>query len=681
LDFLVLMSGLTAQLAEFGQADYAGANAFLDAYATEQNGRGAPVLSIAWDAWREAGMAARKKAGGELGPEAMERRAWRISNAEGVEVFHRALACGAPHVIVSTHDLAKRRAALWRTDSDPGPALAVAIAAKRHPRPALAEAFVAPRDPAEEQIAEIWRELLGLEEIGVADNFFELGGHSLLATQVLARLRGGRGSELTLAGFFETPTVAGLAQRLAAGLAARDEPRLRPVPRHGLGPLSFAQEALWLVDRMTGQSVHYNEFGAWRMRGPVDARALAGALTAVVRRHEVLRTRLVERAGEARQEILPPFAVELAVEEIAAAEFLPRATEFVAQPFELSEGPPWRARLMRLGRDDHVLMFVVHHIVFDGWSSGVLVREVVAAYGALVRGTAPDLPPLPVQYADFAVWQRARLTGSRRDELVAYWRRQLGGRLPVLEVPADRPRPAAQSFRGRKLAVDLGADLTARLEKLGRDQGGSLFMTLLAGYAALLGRTAPADEVVVGCPIAGRDQHELEPLIGCFINPLALRVNLAGNPTFAGFLERVCGTVLAAYAHAELPFAQVVEAVRPARDPARSALFQAMLIFQNATPPAAVPAGMTLEPWELPEGPARSDFDLYLWEKPDGVRGYLIYNTDIFAERTAQRFAARFRALLAAAVAAPTTRLADLRLEAEASLPRLASRSTNAPTF
>ncbi len=665
LAFFVLMSSLSAQLGEFGQADYAAANAFLDAFATARRRTGRPALAIGWDAWRDTGMAARFVASGALAAWQAEEKARRLTDAEGAEVFHRALVAGASHLIISTTDLQARRAIRPAVD-----ALAAAPRA-RGPRPTLATPWRAPADGMEARIAALWAELLGIEAVGADDNFLELGGHSLLATQMLARLRAAGVQGLTLAAFFEAPTVAGLAGRAAVG---EDGPPLVPADRTGPLPLSFAQEALWVADRMDGGSAHYNEFGAQRIRGPLDAAVLRRALDELVRRHEILRTRFVERDGVAVQEPGPAFAVELPVEPLVEAALPARAAELTAHPFDLGRGPLLRAQLVRLAPDDYVLMVVVHHIVFDGWSSGVFFREVIALHDALARGAAPVLPPLAVQYADFAVWQRRWLDAARREQEAAFWRAELAGPLPVLALPADRPRPRAQGFRGRKLAFVVDAGLKARLEARGREQGASLFMLLLAGYAAVLARTAAQEEVIVGCPSAGRERRELEPLIGYFINPLPVRVSLAGDVTCGGLIGRVRERVLAAFAHAALPFGQVVEAVQPPRDPARSPVFQAMLIFQAATAPVPAPAGLALEPWSTDEGPARSDLDLYLWETPQGAGGYFIYNADLFEAATVQRLAARLHAILTALADAPATRLSELRFETAGATLRLAIR-------
>lgn len=685
LDCFVVMSSLTAQLGEFGQSDYAAANAFLDAYATARQRAGVPMLAIAWNAWRDTGMAARLAATGALAAWQEAEKARRITNAEGVEAFQRALTAHVGHLIVSTSDFAARQVAsrlqAAAVAASPASSSTAPRARQLGRRPSLAVAFRAPEGEAQQRIAAVWEELLGIAGIGADDNFFELGGHSLLATQVVARLRGAGASGLTLASFFEAPTIAQQARLAGASeMVATDEPALAPMPRDGELPLSFAQQALWVLDRMEGQSAHYNEFGAQRIRGPLDVALLGRALDEMIRRHESLRTRFVARGESVVQEIVPEFSLELPIESLPEDALPARAAALAARPFNLAQGPLLRALLVRRGPEEHVLMVVVHHIVFDGWSSSVFFRETIALYDALARGAAPELPPLPVQYADFAAWQRRWLQGPRRERAVAFWKEQLGGRLPVLALPTDRPRPKAQSFRGRKLAVELGPDLTAKLEACGRARGASLFMTLLAGYATLLGRTAAQEDVIIGCPTAGRDRRELESLIGFFINPLAIRLSLAGAPDFTALLERVRTTVLAAYAQAALPFEQVVEAVHPPRDPARSAIFQAMLIFQNALPAAPTPAGLTLETWSTGDGPARSDLDLYLWETPQGVQGYFISNADLFDAATVQRMAARLRAILETLANAPETRIADLRFENVApGLPRLASRLPGPP--
>jgi len=691
LDFFALMSSLSAQLGEFGQADYASANAFLDSFAQSRRAAGAPLTSIAWDAWGDTGMAARLAGTPGLAAWAASRRPFQITDEEGVEIFHRAVAAGVPHVIVSTHDLEKRVRALNSVTGGDcriqglTPAPLSAPAASSSPRPELATPFAAPATETERGLAAIWEELLGVAPVGAQDDFFELGGHSLLATQVIARLRERGGASLALPAFFAAPTVAALAQMLDTRPGAvSGEPALAPAPRTGPLPLSYQQQALWLLDRMDGRSAQMNELGAQTIRGPLDAALLRRSLAEVVRRHEALRTRLVERGGEPVQEIMAELEVDLPLTDLSAeapavqeASLRRLAADLVAQAFDLARGPLLRAALVRRGAGQHVVLAAVHHIVFDGWSASVFFREMVSIYANRQRGTAPELPPLPVQYADYAVWQRAMLRGSERERLAAFWREQLGGRPAALALPTDHPRPSTQAFRGEKHRVEIDAALTRRLEELGRGLGASLFMTVLAAYGALLGRYAGQDDVTVGCPTANRGRREVEPLIGFFVNPLPMRLDLRGAASFAALLARVRATVLAAYEHQALPFELMVEAVQPPRDPGRHVIFQTMLSYQNAAPAAPVAPGLVVEPLEFPEGPARTDLDLYLWEGPEGLRGYFIYDTALFAAPTVARLALRWRTLLESAVENPAGPLSVLRLDRAAALPalpRLAAR-------
>ncbi|HEV2733862.1 MAG TPA: condensation domain-containing protein, partial [Longimicrobiaceae bacterium] len=398
------------------------------------------------------------------------------------------------------------------------------------------EAYTAPRTPAEEVLAGIYAQVLRLDRVGAREGFFELGGHSLLATQVVSRVRQALGVEVPLRALFEVPTVAGLAGRVealrSAGAAAA--PPIGRVPREGPLPLSFAQQRLWIVDRLAPGGSAYNLPHALRLRGPLDAAALRASLDALVERHETLRTTFAEQDGAPVQVIHPPAAVPLPVLDLralAAAGRLAAAERLVDEeaerPFDLERGPLLRGTLLRLAGDDHVLCFTLHHVVTDGWSMDVLVREVSALYAAFSRGEAPRLPALPVQYADFAAWQRAWLSGATLEAQVGFWKGELAGAPPVLEIPVDRLRSAATSTRGQSHGFALPAELSRELRALARREGATLFMTLLAAWQALLGRWAGQDDVVVGTPIAGRNRRETEGLSGFFVNMLALRADLA----------------------------------------------------------------------------------------------------------------------------------------------------------
>ncbi|HYG61736.1 MAG TPA: amino acid adenylation domain-containing protein, partial [Thermoanaerobaculia bacterium] len=426
---------------------------------------------------------------------------------------------------------------------------------------------VAPRTPSEEILASIFAEVLRHERVGIHDSFFDLGGHSLLATQVVSRVRQAFGVELPIRDLFEAPTVAGLTERIdrlgrigRLGRAAMAAPPILPVPRQGDLPLSFAQQRLWFLHRLAPDSAVYNVPMAVRLSGRLDAGALAGALHEIGRRHEALRTTFAEREGHPLQVIAPEPRLPLALLDLTdlpaaerEAQVLRRAQNEVLQPFDLEAGPLMRAALLRLGEEEHALLVTLHHIVTDGWSMGIFLRELTALY------VGRRLPELPVQYGDFAVWQRAWLSGKVLESQISYWRQRLVGAPARLTLPTDRPRPAVETHRGTSLPVALPPELSRSLTALARREGATPFMVLLAGFAALLGRYSGQDDVVVGTPIAGRNRREIEGLIGFFVNTLALRVELAAGRGFLDLLRQVRRTALDAYAHQDIPFERLVE--------------------------------------------------------------------------------------------------------------------------
>ncbi|MBV8858949.1 MAG: amino acid adenylation domain-containing protein, partial [Acidobacteria bacterium] len=410
---------------------------------------------------------------------------------------------------------------------------------------------VAPRTPIEEVLCAVWSELLGVERVGVEDNFFELGGHSLLVTQVVSRVRQVFEVELPLRSLFESPTVASLAatveqaMRESAGRAPSTPP-LTAVPRGERTPLSFAQQRLWFLDRLEPGSAAYNIPAAVRLTGALDTAALRRALSAVVSRHETLRTTFAEMDGEPAQLIREAAEVALSVVDLThlpgperEAAALGAARAEAALPFDLSRGPLLRAQLLRLSEEEHVLLLTMHHIVSDGWSMGILVQELSRAYAAFASGTEPALPGLPIQYADYAAWQRGWMDGEALDAQLAYWRGQLKGAPPVLELPTDRPRPAVQTFAGASHRFRLGRELTQALHRLGRQEGATLFMTLLAAFDALLYRYTSQEDISVGTPVAGRTRAETEALIGFFVNTLVLRSRLHPEMSFRELLAEV----------------------------------------------------------------------------------------------------------------------------------------------
>ncbi|MBV9122341.1 MAG: amino acid adenylation domain-containing protein, partial [Planctomycetes bacterium] len=534
------------------------------------------------------------------------------------------------------------------------------------------EEWLAPRSAKEEVVAGIWAEVLGRQRVGVRDNFFELGGHSLLATQVLSRLRQVFGVELPLRGLFENPTVEGVAGSIEQVRRTENvspaPPLVRAAPDDRL-LLSFAQQRLWFLDQWEPGSPLYNIPTAMRLSGPLNRGALEQALQEMVRRHESLRTIFTTRDGQPLQVIQPELDLPVQVVDLGSfpeaereSEVLRLAQEEARRPFDLEQGPLLRATLLCLGAEEHVLLLTLHHIITDGWSVGILNREVAALYEALAAGQAPSLPPLPIRYADFALWQRRWLQGEVLEAQLAYWKEQLAEAPAALNLPTDHPRPAVQTFQGSCQSLELPADLTRALKSLSRREGCTLYMVLLAAFQTLLHRYTGQEDICVGSPIAGRTRAETEGLVGFFVNTLVLRGDLSGNPSFRELLRRVRDTALGAYAHQDVPFEKLVEELQPQRDLSRSPFFQVMLVLQNAPQAALELAGLKLSPWDIDTGTAKFDLTLRLVEGEDGLRGTLEYRTDLFEKESMARLLGHWRTLLEGIVAEPGQCLSELPL-------------------
>ncbi|HEX8275905.1 MAG TPA: amino acid adenylation domain-containing protein, partial [Longimicrobiaceae bacterium] len=532
--------------------------------------------------------------------------------------------------------------------------------------------FAAPSTPVQEILAGIWADVLGAGRVGVNDDFFALGGHSLLAARVISRIREALGVEPPLRALFEAPTVAALAGRIeelgAAGSAAA--PPVRRTPREGPPPLSFAQQRLWVEARLDPASPAYNMPAALRVRGPLSAGALRSALDALVRRHETLRTTFAERDGVPVQVIHPAAPVALPTVDLGAIPAGARGREAerlahsdALRPFDLTRGPLLRVTLLRLAEDDHVVCFALHHIAGDGWSIEVLVRELSALYDAGDRGEPAPLPDLPVQYADYAAWQREHFTGDRLRPQLDFWRERLGGAPPLLEIPTDRPRGAGRDARAGRVPIALPAGLQEELRALSRREGTTLFMTLLAGWQALLARWSGQDDVVVGAPVAGRSHREVEGLIGCFVNMLALRADLGGAPTWRELLARVRDTTLGGYAHQEVPFERLVDEVAAGRSLAYSPLFQATLSMARSAAHQGLALGsLGIEPFGDGGGIARYDLELAFQDGGDALAGTLDFRAALFEPATAERLAGHLSVLLEAMAAEPARRVREVPL-------------------
>jgi amino acid adenylation domain-containing protein/non-ribosomal peptide synthase protein (TIGR01720 family) len=521
-------------------------------------------------------------------------------------------------------------------------------------------------------VAAIWSEVLGLAQIDGRASFFEFGGHSLTATRIIARLRRACGVELPLGELFEHPTLAAFTHRVAQALEAQaglaPAPPLAPAPRGGRLPLSFAQERLWFLDQLQPGLPVYNIPVALRLVGPLDVEALAWSLDEVVARHEALRVTFSAADGVPFQVIAASAARGLPVVDLTAlpatagAEAARRlAAAHARRPFDLARGPLLRAALVRC-RGESVLLVAMHHTVSDGWSMGILLRELAALYLARCEGQPNPLPPQALQYADFACWQRQWMRAEVVEEELVFWRRQLAGAPPLLAIPTDRPRPPIQSFRGARLQPRLSPDLAAALERLSRDHGVTLFMSLLTAYLVLLYRYSGQDDLCVGTPVAGRNLVETEDLIGFFVNTLILRVRLAAGMEVGDLLARVREAALAAHTHQNLPFERLVDEIAPQRSLDRTPLFQVMFVHQAAEGGPTRWGDLELLPLAAETGTAKFDLNLSLAEGEQGIGGFFEYSTDLFDGATARRMLGHYVALAAGAAASPERRLADLDL-------------------
>jgi amino acid adenylation domain-containing protein len=530
--------------------------------------------------------------------------------------------------------------------------------------------WVAPRDETERRIAEIWSQVLGLDRVGVEDNFFSLGGHSLLAVQVLARLREEIGADLPLRAMFESPTVAELAGRVRRrGRSPAAEPALAPGARASLLPLSFSQQRLWFLDQLAPGSAAFNVPEALRLRGRLARAALLRGLEEIVRRHEALRTRFLDVDGIPFQRVGPVWQPVAHFEDLAgvpAAEREERARTLAAREaargFDLAAGRLLRATLIRLSDDDHVLLLTLHHIASDAWSVAVLHRELRVLYGAFAAGESSPLPELPVQYADYAAWQRSSLSGDALEPQLAYWRARLSGAPTAIELPFAMPRPAQRSGRGARHSRTLPPSLTASLKELAGAEKVTLFMLLMAGFCTLLSRETGQEDIVVGTDVANRTRVELEPLIGFFVNVLPIRVDLSGEPSFRTVLSRTRDAAVGAYGHQELPFEKLVEELRPERLAGRNPLVQLLLVMEND--PIMDPGlpGLTVEKWDLAEPTSRFDLVLFVRDEGAWITSTWLYDPDIFEGDAIDRLARDYEALLRQVVANPESRTAEVEI-------------------
>jgi amino acid adenylation domain-containing protein len=540
--------------------------------------------------------------------------------------------------------------------------------ARLSPRTSRSRApYQAPGTVMEELVAGIWASVLAAGRIGINDNFFDLGGHSLLATRIVSRLREAFRMQFPLSRFFEVPTVAGNVAEIEATGSSNALTPIPASPHEGPMSLSFAQERLWFLDQLEPGSTEYLVPVAMRMRGRLDISALKNALTATLARHEILRTRYIQQQGQPFQVVEAPRPldlnqVELKDENSQTSDLLRTiALRETWRPFDLRHDRPLRACLVRLAQDEHVLLIVVHHIAFDGWSMAVLVRELGQLYAAFVEGRPASLAPLAIQYADFAMWQREWLTGEVLQRQGTYWREKLNGVSP-LELPADRPRPSVRTAEGASVTFEIPQALGQALIELGRQRKATPFMVFLAAFQALLARYSGQTDIAVGTPIAGRNRSEVQDLIGCFVNTLVIRTDLSDDPSFITFLDQVRATALDAYDHQDLPFERLVQELQPDRDLSRNPLFQVMFALQDDLGAFGF-ANLAVEPLRIDWGTAKFDLTLSLERTATtGVRGRFEYATPLFDQATVERMVDHFIQLLMSVAEHPTVRLSQMEI-------------------
>ncbi len=533
--------------------------------------------------------------------------------------------------------------------------------------------YIPPTDEVEAGVAEIWGRLLRIQRVGRADDFFLLGGQSLIATQMISRVWERFGVELSIDPIFTHTTVEEFSHVVRAAIAGggkADRLALTRVVRPAQIPLSYGQQRLWIAHHVSSARGLFNHPLGLRLRGTLDVSSLQTAIQQLVDRHEVLRTCFTELDGTVVQTIRHEVPVDLRLEplELSPGEAVSAALERqalaeAARPFDLAVDIPFRTLLLRASENDHLLVIVAHHIATDGWSDHIMLGELCQLYDSNSRSRPAELLPLPIQYADYAVWQRETLPGEKLQALQAYWRRQLAGVPDVISMPTDRERPAEPAFHGSQISLVIPAPLTQQLEALCRQQRCSIFMLLCAAFMLLIGRVTGQDDLIIGTDLANRRGRELEGLIGFFVNVLPLRAKLSGDPTFVEFLRKVRETALGAYAHQEMPFDKIVEDVSPGRSSGRNPLVQVIFVMQNTPQASLKAAGMEIDQVPLPVRHSRFDLGVFARSAADRLELDWQYSSEIFAPANVTQMTEQFINLLREIVETPANQLSAFRSE------------------
>lgn len=539
-----------------------------------------------------------------------------------------------------------------------------------------AREYVAPRTPIEEIVVGIFEEVLKLDRVGIHDNFFEIGGHSLLATRIISRVKHTFGLEIEVRIIFEEATAGGLARRIEEAMRAGDKesaPPLVRAPRDENLPLSFAQQRLWFLDQLVPNNPLYNMPGSVRLEGKLDLKVLENVINEVFRRHEALRTRIELEKGLPVQVIDEWEPRRLELEDLTSLsreekeeEVSRIVKEDVETGFDLSRGPLLRVKAIKLEEEEHVIVLTMHHIVSDAWSMGLFINEIALLYEAFREEKRSPLPELNLQYADYAHWQRRYLNGETLEKHLKYWKRQLGGKLPVLDLTGDHPRPSVPSYLGATKSFSFSAELSHSLRALCKQEGVTLFIAMLAAFKTLLYRCTAEADIVIGTTMANRNRVEIEHLIGFFVNILPMRTNLGDNPRFTELLKRVKEVALGAYTYQEMPFDELVKEIQPERELGQTPLFNIVFGVQNALEAETQLTGLKISPVIAGQEPARNDLMLIVTDGAKALRAGWTYDTDLFEEERITRLHNHFEALLSSIVARPNARLDEIDMLSEA---------------